>query len=648
MRKKTCKSAMKRASQLAFGCLATGASLLFGLADSASAQVSTGKFSYALQPNGTWNRIEMFHNPGLTYDGAVAAAQGMGGYLFTPRSSTENGAGAGLNGEAWIGLDDVATEGQWKLVDNGDTIWTGLGSGAGGGPVSGQYHNWNGAGEPNDAGGEDAAVILNTGRWNDLPNANPAVTRNFIVEFPTGATSQPDPAPGLAQAAVGKWNVRRINGTPDMQHVAAVEMAMYSGIGSTTDYQTSTINFRDQNSGDGYLGGGVLFPGDDAGNADENFFSIYARGRIRITEEADYTFGFSGDDGAELQIHGQNFISSTNFGDGANSNLVRSNIGGFAAHEGDRIAYPNPTGNGAVMGVVHLTPGDYDLTYKWFENGGGAHAEVFAAKGAHTSMNSNFRIIGDALPQTISPPTLTAPLATALAQIPELGGDPSAPAVAGWDVGRKNGPNNLGAAIAAMQPVIDDPLTNPPDFYEVHPTVSFSDDVEGGGNIGFPQVVFPGNVVGAGENDFAIAAVTDMTVTQAGLYRFTVFGDDGSRFRVNGTSGWTAGGIATTDPGQGSPSDGFIIPGCCSDGYGEVALTPGTYRVELIWNEIGGGAYVGVRYSIDGQGNFLLGSFDDNSNAVAPLQLVPEPSSIVLVGMGLVGAVVGLRRRRRS
>ncbi|RIK74871.1 MAG: hypothetical protein DCC68_22265, partial [Planctomycetota bacterium] len=141
----------------------------------------------------------------------------------------------------------------------------------------------------------------------------------------------------------------------------------------------------------------------------------------------------------------------------------------------------------------------------------------------------------------------------------------------------------------------------------------------------------------------AIGAATLLTVNQSGLYRFTVFGDDGSQFRLQGSSGWTAGGIAAVD----AIGDGIFIGGCCADGFGEVFLNAGEqYIAQLIWNEIGGGAYVSVRYSIDGQGNFLLGSSADGSRP-AGLELVPEPSSFVLAGFGLAGLFVGLRRRRK-
>jgi hypothetical protein len=637
-----------------------GAAALCLLADAASAQItSTGRINYALQPDGTYNIVELFSStPALTYSGALGAAPTLGGHLATPRSRDENSAMAGLINDgqgAWIGLDDTDAPGgtgenQWSLIDDGagrEIIWTGVGSGSGGLPVAGKYHNWNGAGEPNnsnpgDPTGEDAAEMLGNGYWNDLSHDNTGFTRNFIVEYPTNLASKPDPAPGLVQAAPGNWNIRKITGSHSMGHVNGVDVALYSGIGTTVDYQSPTINFRDQNSGDGMIGGGSFFPGDDPGNADENNFAIYARGQILITEESDYTFGFSGDDGAELQVHGQNFTSSVNIGDAANVHLLQSNIP-TQIHVEDRIAYPNPTGNGAVLGVVHLTPGKYDLTYKFYENGGGAHAEVFAAKGAHTSMNTEFNVIGGAPnAPVLSAPTVIAPFASG-----EAGVD-----VPGWDVVRVNGPNSIAASITAIEAVFADPVNTPNNGYEVSQTINYADDIDGGGNIGVPQVVFPGNIPGVGENDFAIGAVTVLTVNQTGRYRFTVLGDDGSQFRLLGSNagGWTADGIAAVD----SNGDGMFIGSCCADGHGYVNLTEGeVFQAQLIWNEIGGGAYVNVRYSIDPDGdgtyagNFLLGSAEIGGGRAAGLQLVPEPSSFVLAGFGLAGLLVGMRRRRK-
>ena len=80
-----------------------------------------------------------------------------------------------------IGLHDKTVEGDWEWLDDpGVIIWRGLGSGAGGVALDGHYTNWNGAGEPNDSGGEDECEIRGLdGNWND----NGGETRFSIVEF---------------------------------------------------------------------------------------------------------------------------------------------------------------------------------------------------------------------------------------------------------------------------------------------------------------------------------------------------------------------------------------------------------------------------------------------------------------------------------
>jgi hypothetical protein len=306
-----------------------------------------------------------------------------------------------------------------------------------------------------------------------------------------------------------------------------------------------------------------------------------------------------------------------------------------AAHRGGTLYFPQPTGDAYTLGVVHLEPGVYPIDLMFYENGGGASVELFAAAGAHTSVNSSFSLVGDPGFAGVTPPTLEAPFAS--------GG--AGTSIPGWDVARRNGPNSLAAAITAMEAIIADPDNNPPDAYDIYQVVNFADDVDGGGNLGFPepQVPFPGNVPGAGEDNFAIGALTTMTIHEEGDYRFTVLGDDGSRFRIHGTSGWTAGGIAQVD----ASGQGIIIPGCCADGWGMVHLTPGIYPVDLVWNEIGGGAYVSVRYDLNGVPIGLLGSTQTGFRA-AGLQLVPEPSTYVLAVLGALGLAAGVRRRRRS
>jgi hypothetical protein len=91
------------------------------------------------------------------WSAAESVAAALGGQLTSIGSAAENGwiarkvVASGSTSSRWIGLNDVEVEGTWEW-QSGD-------------PVS--FSLW-APGEPNDAGGEDAAVILTNGRWNDL------------------------------------------------------------------------------------------------------------------------------------------------------------------------------------------------------------------------------------------------------------------------------------------------------------------------------------------------------------------------------------------------------------------------------------------------------------------------------------------------
>jgi len=87
----------------------------------------------------------------LTWEDAEAQAQYWGGHLASVPNAAANGFIATTFGGGWIGFNDKASEGNF--------VW------ANGDPVT--YTNWN-AGEPNNSGDEDYAVMASSGVWNDL------------------------------------------------------------------------------------------------------------------------------------------------------------------------------------------------------------------------------------------------------------------------------------------------------------------------------------------------------------------------------------------------------------------------------------------------------------------------------------------------
>ncbi|MHA2092862.1 MAG: lectin-like protein [Candidatus Kariarchaeaceae archaeon] len=98
------------------------------------------------------NEYELITND-LTWFFAKEDCEIRGGHLVTIANSEENEFVASLveSGIAIIGISDMETEGEWEWVSNE--------------PVT--YNNWP-PGEPQDAGQEDYAGILNDGTWIDL------------------------------------------------------------------------------------------------------------------------------------------------------------------------------------------------------------------------------------------------------------------------------------------------------------------------------------------------------------------------------------------------------------------------------------------------------------------------------------------------
>ncbi|MFB3788980.1 MAG: lamin tail domain-containing protein [bacterium] len=128
----------------------------------------------------------------------------------------------------------------------------------------------------------------------------------------------------------------------------------------------AVLNFLD-NSTEGHFPENQPFPG-HAADQDVDDFVVRAVGDVMIPSDGTWTFGINSDDGARLRIDGRDVIVD------------------------DTLHGPQD-----VFGIVNLTTGPHEIELVYFERGGGAELELFAAAGEHTDVeDGGFRLVGDA------------------------------------------------------------------------------------------------------------------------------------------------------------------------------------------------------------------------------------------------------------
>jgi hypothetical protein len=141
-----------------------------------------------------------------------------------------------------------------------------------------------------------------------------------------------------------------------------------------TTERHSTINFMG-NGGGGNFGLDNAFPTQQIGD-DINDFVIRSTSSIMIPSGGQWTFGVNSDDGFRLILErdGTQFVSE----------------------------FPNPRAPANTLSTFTLNAGLYNLTLVMYERAGGASVELFAALGAHTSVNTAFKLVGDVVQQGLS------------------------------------------------------------------------------------------------------------------------------------------------------------------------------------------------------------------------------------------------------
>ena len=251
-------------------------------------------------------------------------------------------------------------------------------------------------------GNWDAATNINNdliGRLDDVAIYNTALNIGQVQALWRGVDPRSLPqtysAPRLSGplGTAGFWAVREIKSyTPSITLDSLVNADRVFNAYATTpggtvfNYNAPVINHVDPQSAgiSGYFANEASFGANTA--IDDNNFAMLAKGTIRIAVEDDYTFGFRGDEGSRLRIQGATFSSGTAIGAGNQASPVA---------QGDAIYYTTDTTDSGTLGVTHLTPGDYNIEFVYWEHITTASCEVFAARGAKTSVDASFQLVGN-------------------------------------------------------------------------------------------------------------------------------------------------------------------------------------------------------------------------------------------------------------
>ena len=148
---------------------------------------------------------------------------------------------------------------------------------------------------------------------------------------------------------------------------------------ATYNATTSVVNFAATGAGGHYTATVDAFPGLKLGTETDNFV-VDADGSITIPAAGQYTFGVNSDDGFGMSIPGATFSNGVN----------------ATTASGDTLAYDGLRGTGDTFATATFpAAGTYSLSLTYFQNGGGASLELFAAPGSQSGFNDAFELVGD-------------------------------------------------------------------------------------------------------------------------------------------------------------------------------------------------------------------------------------------------------------
>jgi hypothetical protein len=486
----------------------------------------------------------------------------------------------------------------------------------------------------------DNVIIGSSGNGGGFPGAiddvvvyGTPLTRQQIMHLASGGNPASLPAPyaqphlGIAgdlgalpgpAGALNTFGVREVRTNGGMGNLTNAINSIASGGGAISNGAANFVNHQDLiGPGNAANGAGHLFLGDSpyVGDiaGDDNDVAFVYKTQINVDVPGNYTFGVHSDDGFALQI-GNNFFTSV------------SGAGLSDYDDPSTMLFYGGTGDSNSRGVVNLPVGTHTLTFVAFEGGGGSGHELYYAPGAfaNDTDTTTWRLVGT------TDSTQSCPGVSAL----------------GWTVTTSDpGGSNLNNIAQGLAD-----LTATGTTVSGVNSVNYNDPGFGGPGFRVGDVAFPKDTA-ADDEDFAMSATAQLVIPESDIYYFGFNSDDGGFLRIVGASGWTiastaVGGFVSDVNGIANPGGDTLWADALTGStmtVGQISLAAGTYTIEGMFFERGGGAYweiFGGDESFGFQGMKILTAGGAQSNILAT---IPEPAVglLAFLSMGML-----LKRRR--